>query len=209
MKQKPHLIPLKRSKDAAGWEPLIKTKCDDWEAHIISFKGLSTKLKFWHRAASVLYNHSMWSSSNIAITIQESAGSQSQKKDENKREKRSRDTDTDVDGDRDGDGVHQPQPLLVRCSSSEDKVKNKKKKQQELIPMTATITKNISITKTITLTTPFKDLETDVCLYLCLFKGSDPDGHCYRWCKIDPTNQSPKSKSKSKWLRNNDLKRKR
>ncbi|KAM7477343.1 hypothetical protein LguiA_025556 [Lonicera macranthoides] len=142
----------------------------------------------------------MRSSSDIAITIQESAGSQSQKKDENKREKRSRDTDTDVDGDGDGDGVHQPQPqpLLVRCSSSEDKVKNKKKKQQELIPMTATITKNISITKTITLTTPPEDPETDVCLYLCLFKGSNPDGHCYRWCKIDLTNQSPKSKSKSK-----------
>ncbi|KAM7480781.1 hypothetical protein LguiB_005364 [Lonicera macranthoides] len=131
-------------------------------------------------------------SSKINVTMQETAGSQSRKKGENKRKNRSRDTDTN------GDGDHQSQPLLVRCSSSsEDKV-NKKKKRQELIPMTATITKHISITKTITLTTVPENPESELCLYLCLEKASDPDGHWYRWCKIDLTSQSSETKTKSK-----------
>ncbi|KAM7477363.1 hypothetical protein LguiA_025576 [Lonicera macranthoides] len=133
-------------------------------------------------------------SSKINVTMQETADSQSRKKGENKRKNRSRDTDTNGDGD----GVHQSQPLLVRCSSSsEDKV-NKKKKRQELIPMTATITKHISITKTITLTTVPENPESELCLYLCLEKASDPDGHWYRWCKIDLTSQSSETKTKSK-----------
>ncbi|KAM7480754.1 hypothetical protein LguiB_005337 [Lonicera macranthoides] len=131
-------------------------------------------------------------SSKINVTMQGTAGSQSRKNGENKRKNRSRDTDTN------GDGVHQSQPLLVWCSSSsEDKV-NKKKKPQELIPMTATITKHISITKTITLTTVPENPESKLCLYLCLEKGSDPDGHWYRWCKIDLTSQSSETKTKSK-----------
>ncbi|KAM7477348.1 hypothetical protein LguiA_025561 [Lonicera macranthoides] len=133
-------------------------------------------------------------SSKINVTMQETAGSQSRKKGENERKNRSRDTNTNGDGD----GVHQSQPLLVRCSSSsEDKV-NKKKKRQELIPMTATITKHISITKTITLTTAPENPESELCLYLCLEKASDPEGHWYRWCKIDLTSQSSETKTKSK-----------
>ncbi|KAM7480755.1 hypothetical protein LguiB_005338 [Lonicera macranthoides] len=129
-------------------------------------------------------------STKINVTIQEIAGSQSRKKGENKRRNRNKDTDTN------GDGVHQSQPLLVRCSSSsEDKV-NKKKKRQELIPMTATITKHIS--KTITFTTAPENPESELCLYLCLEKASNPDGHWYHWCKIDLTSQSSETKSKSR-----------
>ncbi|KAM7477366.1 hypothetical protein LguiA_025579 [Lonicera macranthoides] len=106
------------------------------------------------------------------------------KKGENKRKKRSRDTDTDGNEDGDGDGFNFINlglflfgaPLLLKTYMI-----NKKKKRQELIPMIVTITKHISITKTITLTNPLKNPEIELCLYLCLEKASDPDGHCSRW----------------------------